>query len=382
MTRHGESGWLGRLLTSGVAVAVLATARPAEPWAWFVLAAGFAAFLIGTFLMTAREWWAFGLLGYAVVSSALIAGMPGSNALVLVLVSITDIAVMPFGRGRRNRPIIVAGVATALAYGGSALLFDRDLTWWLGQLGWAAVLIAFGLNRRQYEIQARQTEQLLAQTRVAQREHARAAALDERARIARELHDVLAHSLGALSVQLELAEALLEDRQDPAAALDRVQRSRKLARQGLTEARNAVAALRSDDVPALPEALATLAEQHRRDHGTTVRVTVDGAPGVLDSAAVVALLGAAREALTNAARHAAGRPVQVHLTGGTGVRLEVRNPIPEQPGDGGEAGFGLTGMRERLALVGGTLTAGPVGTEWVVVAEVTGERTTLVEVPG
>jgi len=65
---------------------------------------------------------------------------------------------------------------------------------------------AFGLNRRQYEVQARQTEQLLEQTRLAQNEHARAAALEERGRIARDLHDVLAHSLGALSVQLEVAE--------------------------------------------------------------------------------------------------------------------------------------------------------------------------------
>ena len=153
-----------------------------------------------------------------------------------------------------------------------------------------AVLIAFGLNRRQYEL--------------TRHEQARAAALDERGRIARDLHDVLAHSLGALSVQLEVAEALLEERNDTAGALERVRRSRRLAVQGLIEARNAVAALRSSEVPALPEALAVLAEQHGQDHRVSVAVRTEGKPRPLESGVIVALLGAAREALTNAGKHA------------------------------------------------------------------------------
>jgi signal transduction histidine kinase len=230
------------------------------------------------------------------------------------------------------------------------------------------VLTAFGLNRRQYEAQARQTEQLLEQTRLAQSEQARAAALDERGRIARDLHDVLAHSLGALSVQLELAEALLDERGDAEGALDRIRRSRRLAVQGLSEARNAVAALRADDVPELREALAALAEQHEADHGSAVRLSVAGTADARGSGATVALLNAAREALTNAARHAPGQPVEVGLAYGDGVRLTVRN----KGATTGE-GFGLAGMRERLALVGGTLTADPDGDDWLVVAEVPDE---------
>jgi signal transduction histidine kinase len=92
----------------------------------------------------------------------------------------------------------------------------RVETWYLSQLIWLILLPMFGMSCRQFEIQARQTGQLLRQTQLAQQEHARAAALDERGRIARELHDVLAHSLGALNVQLELAEALLDERQDTA----------------------------------------------------------------------------------------------------------------------------------------------------------------------
>lgn len=358
---HGESGWVGRVLASGVAIAVLSTARPADSWVWVVLGMSFALFLAGSVLMTARPYVSFALLSVATISSALIAGYPQSNALVLVLVAITDIAVIDFRR-HGNRPIVAAGIGVAAAYTGSAWLFDQSDSWYFTQLLWTAVLVAFGLNRRQYEVQARQTEQLLAQTRLAQSEHARAATLEERGRIARDLHDVLAHSLGALSVQLEVAEALLEERGDTAGALERVRRSRRLAVQGLTEARNAVAALRADAVPELPAALAGQAEQHEKDHGTAVQLTVTGHPRKLDSAVTVALLGAAREALTNAAKHAPGQTVEMRLDG---VRLSVRNK-----GVTSGEGFGLTGMRERLALVGGTLTAGPDGDDWLVVAEV------------
>lgn len=361
---HGESGWVGRVLTTGVAVAVLATARPAAAWVWVVLGVTFALFVVGSVLMTARAYVSLALLATVAVSNALIAGYPQSNALVLVLVAITDIAVIDFGR-RGNRPIVAVGIGVAAAYAVSAWWFGQPDTWYFSQLLWTAVLTAFGLNRRQYEVQARQTEQLLEQTRLAQSEHARAATLEERGRIARDLHDVLAHSLGALSVQLEVAEALLDERGDTAGALERVRRSRRLAVQGLTEARNAVAALRADEVPELPAALADLAGQHEKDHGSPARLTVTGAQKKLDSGVTVALLGAAREALTNAAKHAPGQSVKMQLAYQDGVRLSVRNK-----GVTSGEGFGLAGMRERLALVGGTLTAGADGDDWLVVAEV------------
>lgn len=362
-------------MTSAVAIGVLATARPAEGWVWAALGVGLLAFLAGTFLMNLRPHWALGFLAFAAIGSALLTGISGSNALVLVLVSITDIAVM--AHPWRNRPIIAVGLCCAVAFAVSAWTWDRSISWYLAQLMWTAILVAFGLNRRQYEVQARQTAQLLEQTQLAQQEHSRAAALDERGRIARELHDVLAHSLGALSVQLELAEALLAERNDTAGALDRVRRSRKLAVQGLVEARSAVAALRSDEAPALPEAIAALAEQHEKDHQTEVTVTKSGTPRPIASGVTVALLGAAREALTNAAKHAPRQPVDIVLDYQDGMRLTVRNPGTAWPGGDGTGhalaaglGFGLAGMRERLALVGGKLDAGPDGDGWLVIAEV------------
>jgi signal transduction histidine kinase len=364
---HGESGWVGRILTAGAVTAVLTTARPADAWVWVMLGAGFVVFLLGSALMASRPQVAFGLLTFVAASNALICGYPQSNALALVLVSITDVAVINF-RKHGNRPIVAAGIGVAVGYALSAWWFDQPRTWYFTQLLWTAVLIAFGLNRRQYETQTRNTEELLEQTRLAQSEHARAAALEERGRIARDLHDVLAHSLGALSVQLEVAEALLDERGDTAGALERVRRSRRLAVQGLVEARNAVAALRADDVPELPAAVAALAEQHENDHGVAVRFSLRGTARRPESGVTVVLLNAAREALTNAAKHAPGQAVEVELVYEHGVRLSVRNKGATQ----GE-GFGLAGMRERLALVGGTLTAGPDGDDWLVVAEVPDE---------
>jgi signal transduction histidine kinase len=139
-----------------------------------------------------------------------------------------------------------------------------------------------------------------------------------------------------------------------------------------------------------------LVEQHRKDHGIEVTLTVEH-PRTPPADVVVALLGAAREALTNAAKHSPGHPIAVHLDGGAGsgpderpldgrgpgraswpgdhggLRLEVRNDrdLAALPG---EKGFGLAGMRERLALVNGTLEAGPDGDAWLVVAEVPDER--------
>jgi len=126
-----------------------------------------------------------------------------------------------------------------------------------------------------------------------------------------------------------------------------------------------VAALRADEVPELSQALAALAEQHEKDHGTEVRLAVTGGPQRLEFGVTVALLNAAREALTNAAKHAAGQTVEVELTSADGVRLTVDN----KGATSGE-GFGLAG---RLALVGGTLTAGPAGDDWLVIAEVPDE---------
>jgi signal transduction histidine kinase len=236
-------------------------------------------------------------------------------------------------------------------------------------LGYPALLVGLavgGRYRRAYRIQTEQAQALLAETRRAQFEAERVAALTERSRIAREIHDVLAHSLGALGIQLQAAEVMLSEHHDIDRALRSLAGARRLVDEGLTETRRAVRALRTD-APPLPQALAALVD----DRGA---LTVSGEPYALSPAAGLALLRVAQEAVTNAAKHAAGRPATIALEySDAGVELRVENPLPdnvvaEHPDTSG--GYGLAGMHERLRLIDGELQAGPLGGYWVVQAQV------------
>ena len=228
-------------------------------------------------------------------------------------------------------------------------------------LGYPALLAALALlgrYRRAYRTQAEQAEALLAETRRAQFEAERAAALDERSRIAREIHDVLAHSLGALGIQLQAAEVMLSERHDIDRALRSLANARRLVDEGLTETRRAVRALRSD-APPLPQALAALVDDRPG------ALTVIGEPYALSPAAGLALLRVAQEAVTNAAKHAGGHPATIALEyTDVGVELRVENALPgevavEHPDTAG--GYGLAGMHERLRLIDGELHGRPRG---------------------
>ncbi|MEV7803802.1 histidine kinase [Microbispora sp. NPDC088329] len=195
----------------------------------------------------------------------------------------------------------------------------------------------------------------IRQRRAATAAQAGEAVLAERARIAREIHDILAHSLSAQIVHLEGARLLLRaDRSQE--ALDRVERARELAKKGLEEARRAVAALRDDAQP-LPAALDALAEEFRDATGEECAVVVSGHERRLSPETELAMVRTAQEAITNVRRHAPGSPVTVRLSfGDRECELEVVNP----PGDGRGTpggGYGLVGMRERAELLGGTLEA-------------------------
>lgn len=186
----------------------------------------------------------------------------------------------------------------------------------------------------------------------------RAATL-ERERLAREIHDLLAHTLSALSVQLEAARLLAQQRPgDPAieAALDRAHR---LTTEGLAEARRAVGALRGDPLPG-PDLLPRLIADFQRESGIPCRLDVDGTPGPLGPDAQLAIYRATQEALTNVRKHADATAVTVRLAyTRAGAELTVDDTGQPRPSLAA-GGFGLTGLGERAALLGGTLEAGPV----------------------
>jgi signal transduction histidine kinase len=237
-----------------------------------------------------------------------------------------------------------------------------------GLLAMAAALLG-GASRRQYHDRAAQAEQVLAERIRADAERDRASALVERNRIGREVHDVLAHSLGALSVQLDAADAVLESGGDTVRARELVQQARRLVVGGLAETRKAVHALREDPV-ALGEQLAALAATDG------AQLTLVGADRRLTPDVEHALYRAAQEALTNARKHAPGAPVTLRLDYGprATVLVVANGPCPgtrdASPLSQTGAGLGLRGMRERIESLGGDVCAEPHERGWTVRASV------------
>ena len=186
---------------------------------------------------------------------------------------------------------------------------------------------------------------------------AREAVLTERSRIARDVHDVLAHSLAGINMQLELADALL-DQGDLERVREATTRAQSLVRAGLLEAQRTVHALREEALPLVETLQAMLDSSGHPDH-----LVVHGTARELATRFSQALIRLTQEALTNVARHAPGAGVRVVLGyEPTAVTLEVANSAAasDRRGSGPGSGLGLVGMRERVALLGGTVTVGPV----------------------
>ncbi|MFJ8882045.1 sensor histidine kinase [Streptomyces sp. NPDC102402] len=203
------------------------------------------------------------------------------------------------------------------------------------------------------------SRRLLAQERAAREAEAGAAALAERSRIAREIHDVLAHSLSAQLVHLEAARLLIE--REPSAefrdqVLERVVAARSMAREGLAETRQALSALRGEMTP-VEDFLRQLVAGERAE------VSVVGERRELTAEASQTVRRVAQEALTNTRKHAPGAVVSIRLEYQQDlVALRIRDSGGRRPA--GElavsgSGYGLVGMRERAELLGGTLEAGP-----------------------
>ncbi|MHB1431601.1 MAG: sensor histidine kinase [Streptosporangiaceae bacterium] len=272
----------------------------------------------------------------------------------------------------------VTSAAVGLAAGRPASLI-------IGSAAASLAGLVIGVGRRERSRQAEQAILIAVERERAELEHARAGVLAERNRLAREVHDVLAHTLGALVIQLEALSATVEASTVEASTVeastakptapgagtattgtggagpcpdvrDGLRRIRSLAADGLAEARSAVRALRDDPAP-LPDQLRRLCESR----GAALWVTGDVRdPG---PEATLALYRAAQESLTNAAKHAPGTHPDVRLSYDSGqVRLTVQNGVPHTPPgplarSGG--GYGLDGIRERVRLLGGEVTAGP-----------------------
>jgi signal transduction histidine kinase len=219
------------------------------------------------------------------------------------------------------------------------------------------------------------TELLLARLEDAREQQLEAAALAERGRIAGELHDVLAHTLSGAALQLQGARKLAERDKASPEIRAAIERAGELVRDGLANARQAVGALRGEQLPGVDQ-LESLVAGFRTDAGTAVTLTVHGTPRSLSADASLALYRGVQEALTNIGRHAPGAATAVVLRYGsecTTLTIEDRLPAAKAAAGGlGEVGGGngLRGLRERLERVGGSLDAGPTDDGWRVQLEI------------
>jgi signal transduction histidine kinase len=259
-----------------------------------------------------------------------------------------------------------AGVTVAL-WAAFVIMFGLEWLLTTDDLGWASwiagtTFAAFAC------LLARRQRDLAAQLRIAQAGLADRVRAEERNRIARELHDVIAHSLTVSLLHVSSARLAMEE--NSADAVRALAEAERLGRECLTEVRQVVGLLRHDEgasMSPLPGAaqLTILVEQFR-DAGADVTLNADGDPAGVTATVGLALYRILQEALTNAARHAPGARTRAGLSvTATSAVLVVDSAGP--PGSG--AGAGLLSMRERAEVLGGTCTAGPANGGWQVRAE-------------
>ena len=381
---------------------------------WLTRALGFAWLGVLAFLLAPASGTAatvvqavgYCLLGLALVAWALLDVYPGAarhhdRARTVVRGVIAVATGMACGAGYGGSAMVAFGFVAAMMAGSedslvaalavtgagimaieiSGLALDSGYGVLLGLPPIVLAGLVIGRNRSAYRIQAEQAAMLLAQRDELQAEQRRADLLDERARIAREIHDVLAHSLGGLGIQIQAARAVLADHADIDRTDEILAAAQRMAAEGLVETRRAVHALRADTLP-LDEELARASDTYAQRYHVAASFDVGGSPAPLPPDATVTLLRVAQESLVNAAKHAAGQGVEVRLDySNADVRLTVRNGLPARMGTDSEpgmstvnGGYGLTGMRERLRLLNGTLQAGRRDDQWIVTAELPRSR--------
>lgn len=283
---------------------------------------------------------------------------PGWFAILLVITWCT------LTSGRRVGLPLWAGAMVLFSVEWAMVQHDGGWAAWLG--GSTFVFVSVLLLRNQFD--------LVAQLRAAQAGLAEKARAEERNRIARDVHDVIAHSLTVSLLHVMSARLAVES--DPADAARALAEAERLGRESLAEVRQVVGLLRAgggaepgSDGAGLPQpgvaGIPGLVERFQAA-GADVTLTVDGDTGRLPATVGLAVYRILQEALTNVIRHAPGKPATARLEISPGeAALTVDSA--GKPGTG--TGHGVAGMRERAESAGGRCTAGPGGSGWLVRAE-------------
>jgi signal transduction histidine kinase len=296
-------------------------------------------------------------LGYAAVATAGIVVLGNADAHDIVWFALVVLAAWC---------VLSGGIIVGVTYGCSTLLvFGAEWLWAVRDPGWAPwsagltfTVLATMLIRHEFV--------LVERLKVAQVDLAERSRTEERGRIARELHDVIAHGLTVSLLHVTAARLAVEH--DPADAARALAEAERLGRQSLAEVRITMGLLRppgaagiAPPVPAL-EQVPRLVER-LREAGADITFFVDGDLDALAATTGSTVYRIVQEALTNATKHAPGAEVSVRLVA-VGPHLEVCVDSAGPPGHG--SGMGLESMHERARALGGTCTAGPGGSGWLV----------------
>jgi signal transduction histidine kinase len=337
------------LAAAQAAPLVLALYRPMASW-WMSLAATVAAALMTfpstTEALTHWPWTPSGLLAHLAV--LILVGLRVRVRAVAELWLLT---------------VGVGGLLVVIQQGGD--FYGNQGLPLMAVLSATALIIAVAVRERSVAL-----KQLAEQARLTSAERSQRALLEERARIARELHDVVAHHMSVIAIQAEAAPYRVSDL--PEELTGSLATIRKNAVDALAELRRILGILRAEDVDAQPVS-DDIAPQPMLDHldelvnnvraaGMIVEVAVTGSPRPLPPGLELSAFRIIQEALSNALKHAPGAAVRVevsHVLAGLGLRVvNARSPHALPPSHTG-SGHGLLGMRERTAMLGGELSTGP-----------------------
>jgi len=296
---------------------------------------------------------------------------PGTLSVLPASVAVlTAFLVLPRQRAAVLGAVVVGGlVAVETATGSGDIAVEV-----IGQVLFCIVLALMAVTMRQAGENEERAELLLAQLEDARDAEAESVALAERTRIAQDLHDVLAQTLSGLAVQVQAARRMARRDQASNELRELLDRTGKLVKDGLGDARRAVGALRGRQTPSL-DRLTELVERYRVDLELDVTLSTIGTHRDLPPQADLALYRGAQEALTNAARYARGACVTVTLSYEPKTTVLTVEDRRAEPGPAPSAlvvgsGLGLTGMRERLDEAGGSADMGPTPDGWRVRMEV------------
>jgi signal transduction histidine kinase len=305
-------------------------------------------------------------------------GAPVAMGVAAALTSFVDRTVVPYDGvtflvgcaalflvgSLRERSQAVAGLA--VAEGILAVVVHNDPRSGVGNFIVGSIIftivwtIAFGVGRK--SVEADEARERAARAEREREERARSAVTEERARIARELHDVVGHSVSVMTVQASAVRRLLRpEQQREREALLIVEQT---GREALAEMRRMVGVLRRpEEGPALApqptlEHLDKLVE-HAREAGLPVELRVEGEPLPLPAGVDLTAYRLVQEGLTNALKHARARRAQVLVRYSNGDIEVTVSDDGQGAGSGDGGGHGLVGMRERVAVYGGELEAGP-----------------------